>query len=1138
VSLFMKNRDDAQRADDEKTLVVLSNRLAKVHHLPVWTICAAQQAIESKLGVKNIIADDRLKLVPLLQNDQDYYDIVLNRVREITNPEAIASYYAHYKQRFQWAAAMGEQDFVRFFPFHQPAVEVLRAITYELTTARSAIHFMHQTLKHQIKHGGRDLIRLWELFDEAVRYEEDPSNLNAAIVAIKTKREADYRAYEACRRQIDSLTKGYLKVHRNKAVKTVQTLFLYHIARTRQHGLTPEEVANSVLIERDADATMEENVLHYETLAENLKKELRQIAQTFDEDHRPRYRFDPVFTGVDPRTEFQKARDEAEGNEERRREAWEHLLSLNEWLAGTRQMTLDLSHEVKSIFCDIVPASWPYRSGAKTGDQETELVWKGRQVTGIAGMRDLAKVAKEKLRLPLIDTDQTDHDFACFISTHPVPEDDITKVLERGKDARVLLWSPAELRMEDRERLLDFTAYRKLVADWEGKDTEDAVAVINWVANSLQTELGRIYRIVPDSYARGRIDTLTHRQLEFHVAGELTNILRSLVDRVLTAAYESRDIQFEPPFIFRKEEGVKVINGIVRTGEIPKGVKPNQNISAAQNFGFGLKIIKKAAERKLDVTDNRYVQDLWHFIDSKLVDDGQVMKIETLYKNFMGLGGPKDYGLTRRMVQIYLLCLAREGRIRIGLSPRSGLPYSHIDYANLKDIDFSAAILGALADVQKMARPENWEVLRPYAEKLLERQIPATFDESAIAEDRKRLRELFTAERDAAQRVQAQAKDLFAALGVPQPYEAEIDQACRLFATDLADGDDIHLVLHGLKEAFGHHAFDVNQADSREVDDLANRLRNYRDARRFLGYDRDLRTAHDYCQLTLPEGSDWGVARRLQREVGKKLADLRPFIDSDARLRTELLGHVPPQQGEKGTLGRLIHEYTILYSALHDTVLGQVEAERDRIDGLLRGDTLRACKQLEGITALQPPFAAGLEEELNRLADRLFTCPSPARSSVEDRLRSGPVHDCGLTPGNCGQHVAAARQAAGEAVNLVEGTVRRKLELFLNPGIRQRLEQGRKESLIEAMLKCQTVDEVQGVLVPAVLKNDEAVAVINRYLKRITVKRVRLADFRPSIGTVEREQVASVVREFQRFLEDQFEGLAEGREALPVLQLE
>ena len=43
------------------------------------------------------------------------------------------------------------KEFHHFFPFHKPAVEVCRAITYELTTTRSAIHFMHQTLKHQIK---------------------------------------------------------------------------------------------------------------------------------------------------------------------------------------------------------------------------------------------------------------------------------------------------------------------------------------------------------------------------------------------------------------------------------------------------------------------------------------------------------------------------------------------------------------------------------------------------------------------------------------------------------------------------------------------------------------------------------------------------------------------------------------------------------------------------------------------------------------------------------------------------------------------------------------------------------------------------------------------------------------------------
>jgi hypothetical protein len=260
VSLFMKNRDDNQRTDDEKTLVVLSNRLAKVNNMPIWTVCAAQQAIESKMGVKNIIAEDRLKLVKLLEEDKDYYEIVLARVREIKDPAPISNYYLYYKRGFTWPNSIGEPEFNHFFPFHKPALEVLRAISYELTTTRSAIHFMHQTLKHQIKNKGQELIRLWELFDEAVRYEEDPSGVHAGLVAIKTKLEIEYKAYEACKRQIDSLTKGHLKVYRDKAIKIIQTLFLYHVAKTRQQGITPEDIANSVLIEKDADANPDENI--------------------------------------------------------------------------------------------------------------------------------------------------------------------------------------------------------------------------------------------------------------------------------------------------------------------------------------------------------------------------------------------------------------------------------------------------------------------------------------------------------------------------------------------------------------------------------------------------------------------------------------------------------------------------------------------------------------------------------------------------------------------------------------------------------------------------------------------------------------------------------------------------------------
>jgi hypothetical protein len=1140
VSLFMKNRDEDQRTDDEKTLVVLSNRLAKINNLPVWTVCAAQQAIESKMGVKNIIADDRLKLVKLLEEDKDYYDIVLARVREIKEPTAIANYYLYYKRGFTWPNSIGEKEFQHFFPFHKPAIEVLRAITYELTTTRSAIHFMHQTLKHQIKQKGQELIRLWELFDETVRYEEDPSGVHAGLVAIKTKRETEYRAYEACRRQIDGLTKGYLKVYRDKGVKVIQTLFLYHISRTRQQGITPEDIANSVLIERDPDANPDENNQHYETIAENLKKELRQIAQSFDEEKRPRYRFDPVFTGVDPRNEFSKARDEAEANESMQREAWGHILALDEWPVRTRQMTIDLSGGVRSIFRDIAPfvAPWEDRSQKRSGDQTLDVIWQGRQVSGRVGMRDLGRIAADNQVLPAVDTDQTDYDYAVYIGTRYVANNIVAKLIERRKDPRIVIWSPAELTQEERDRLIDFAAYRKLISDWQGKDTEDAVAVINWVSNALQTDLAKIVKIVDNSYARGRIDAINNTQMDFRVAGELAAILSPLVDRVLTAAYQSRDIKFDPPFVFKKEEGVKVINGIVKTGRIPKGAKPNQNISAAQNFGFALNIMKKSAEKELDVSSNVYVADMWTFIDDKLTDERQVMKVETLYKNFMGIGGPKDYGLTRRMVQIYLLCLVREGKARISLTAKSGLPSPILDYSTIADVDFSIKVLDAFNEIQKVAKPENWEVLRPYAEKLLCVEIPSTHDDAVISQYRAELRQLFTQEKESSLRTSTRAINLFETLKMSNHYEQELSQAVRLFSSNVTDGDDIHLILYALKEVMGYQAFDSNIASQAEVDDLANRLKNYRDLRAFLEYAAEIKTGYSYCVISLPESKKLVEVRKAIESVRTKLGNLKDYIDSDVKLKTELIGHTPPVEEETGTIAAMIQEYASIYMPTHDSAVNAIDGYRKQIHDKIMSDDIRALKILEGITALQPANADALIDRLTRIQDELFECLFPSRSSVEDQLRAGPMHECGLSLINASMYVVAAEGAAIKVDELIDETFRRKMEVFLNPTVQKRLEQGKEEPCVAGLLACHNTDEMREYLVNSVIKSPGIVDIINKYLKRIVVKRVRMADFKPAVSTIQRDQIKDLKEEFSRFLESNFSDMKEDDDSLPMLQLE
>jgi len=753
-------------------------------------------------------------------------------------------------------------------------------------------------------------------------------------------------------------------------------------------------------------------------------------------------------------------------------------------------------------------------------------------------MRDLGRMASDNQALPSIGSDQTDLDFAVYVGTRYATQAAVTKLLDRRKDPRVIVWTPAELTQEERDRLVDFAAYRKLISDWQGKETEDAVAVINWVANALQADLAKIVKIVDNSYARGRIDALNNTQMEFRVAGELAAILTPLVDKVLTAAYESRDIKFEPPFVFRKEEGVKVINGIVRTGRIPKGAKPNQNISAAQNFGFGLNIMKKGAEKELDVSGNIYVQDMWSFIDDKLTDDGQTMRMDTLYKNFMGIGGPKDYGLTRRMVQIYLLCLVREGRVRIAVGPKGGLPSPLIDYSNVADVDFSTKVLDSFVEIQKVTKPENWEILRPYAEKLLGVEIPSTHDDAVISEYRAKLRQLFAEEKEASSRTAGRAQALFEVLKISNPYETELGQVVKLFSVDIEGGDDINLVLYALKEAMGYQAFDTNVASLTEVDDLANRLRNYHDLRAFLGFETEIRTAHSYCGIMLPDSGELKATRKALSRVRDKLGKLQAYIDSDVKLKTELIGHAPPIEGETGTISVMIQQYASVYAPMHDSVVSKIEDSRNAIADILDGRDIKAFGILEGITALQPATTEKLKEQLEQLKKGLFECPSPSRSSVEEQLRIGPLHECGLSFATAVTVVQAAEQASVKAKALLDQAFQRKMEVFVNPAIRERLEQGKSEPVIAGLLACKDTSEIREYLVEAVEDDPGVIDVINRYLKRIIVKRIRMTDFKPKVGTIQKGQVGEVVKEFRQFLDTQFEDIDADDDSLPMLQME
>ena len=96
--------------------------------------------------------------------------------------------------------------------------------------------------------------------------------------------------------------------------------------------------------------------------------------------------------------------------------------------------------------------------------------------------------------------------------------------------------------------------------------------------------------------------------MKFACQGELAAILSPLVGQVLDCVYESARIQFSAPAPFTDNDAIKVITGIVCPGEIPKGAKPTQYTSAAENYGYDLGIMKKTGQKKLDPSGCEFVE--------------------------------------------------------------------------------------------------------------------------------------------------------------------------------------------------------------------------------------------------------------------------------------------------------------------------------------------------------------------------------------------------------------------------------------------------------------------------------------------------------------------------------------------------
>jgi RNAse (barnase) inhibitor barstar len=1113
VSLFMKGRSESQRVEDEKALVVLSNRLAKVENLPVWTVCAAQQAIETKLvGVKNIIADERLKLIPLLNQSDYYYDIALARVREITDKAAIDQYYEDYSRSFSWPKAVGKDQFARFFPFYPPAIDVVRAVSYNLTTIRSALYFMLQTLKTQRKRHSNELITLWSLFEDVVTYEEDPSGTTRSIASIKTKFPEEWQAYEEAKRQIDNALTGQIKVYRSRCEKIVKTLFLYHVANLSQDGLSSEELMNCVMEWRDHDkgqtTDTRDNIDHYEVLSEKLDIELVQVEKVGG-----KYRFNVTGSGPNPVDIFQKARSEAEQNEIYRRDAWYQLLSLDGWEIRTNFLTIELASGTQSLFRDIAPES----------QKDITLKWHGREITGRVYMRNLLDIAKRGALLPSINSAETGLDFAVYISNAPAGSDLDQLVKDKG-DPRVLFWSPDLLTPAEEALLLDFAAYRSMVAETIGKETESAKQILDWVRGRLGAQMGTIYRIIPDSFGRGQIKAADHSSMAFLCQGELTSVLTPLVEQVLDSTYVCKDMLFDAQAPFNDLNAINVINGIVKAGEFPRNVKPGKEVSASWNYGFSLAIMRKPNDHKLDLRDCRYTKEMLDWIEDKIGSSGASMTAATIYKNFMGIGGPGglNYGLSKRMVQLYLLCLAREGRIRITLSGRN-LPAEAIDYSNIAAIDFKMATLDAFDQIQMLKPPEGWGILAPFAAVLLnDDSIKSVGEDVEIQKSVQRIIEYKKENLEAFHKLRQGIEDLFKEMGKELELSERLAAWEAFLACPVEIANAISFLRNGLEKAFGYPVYHDETVRPEDVDDLVMRRREIEQVEKFYTYREQIRAGMRYLAVDIPDAPELAdIKRNLAALKQRFSADSQKGRNLDAWTKNETMllnEFIHP-------LEAIIQSYRVRYLQAFDQVVSHTEQARQELGEIEKRpefQTLAALAQVKALGADPCPAILSQARQYSSSAD-LFPA-NLTRASVERDLAHWPQPaNCPLTLGNSADWIGKANAALQAIRESIQTALMAKIQLLLSPSLQQRLRQGEEEAFIHDLLASQTTSELADKLVSYFTGSDRdaLLRLLEKYLKQVIVIKINMNKFVPSKRTFEGGEISQLVSEFTTYLQNQ-----------------
>jgi hypothetical protein len=611
-----------------------------------------------------------------------------------------------------------------------------------------------------------------------------------------------------------------------------------------------------------------------------------------------------------------------------------------------------------------------------------------------------------------------------------------------------------------------------------------------------------------------RLEHLLHLVISRRARATLSHRFHEFVDALSAVSHLGR---FGcKPRNFGTDEAVKLINGLVKLGQ---AVPVNDSLhSAVDNFAGPLKLVRAPHLDRLDPTTSDAFQEIRTFTESKA---GHPVLISVFYNQFTGWrpeDGAKSWGLTRRMVDIYLVAMAQMGIVRINL--KKGDP---IDRNSIQGTDFRADTLRSFETVELPKALFDWDRVSPFLEIMAGAQkgeYGPKYDQVTARKALDNLRGVWVSS-DRVESLLTRVSDLFRELNQKDPYDELLQFWMEFFSDALPAGSDSDVF-----EFFKATLLKTLNRDSPEEFTASDETAfgsNWRQLQALQQHFDDqsvlVRCAGSYSRMMVPEVAEY-------KSLGKAVSALQPLVTrakeflvdpdlTNAQLRPGL------EAVWKEHDGSFLHGAQAVNEALSDlktnTELAKTSPEFNVVAGLSDAIpeaklTLAAAqKDLAGMATAIVSFLPSSDECKRRLRIRASITVS---NGVEVHLKDlRPMRD-------------DLQAKADACASLPADALLRVARFLCDEQVRAKLKAHVDKPVIAGMLAVTTLEGVAQYLLKRTTKEIEELAkILDAVLKGIEFYTVQLSDFRPTKSVIWSEgEIPTVVQEFEEFLRKNSEG--------------